>query len=133
MAFSSLRDFVHKLETEDELVRISDPIKTELEITALADREMKIPDGGKALLLEKPVLPDGTLSAFPVLINALGSHRRMALALEVKSVDEVAEQIAFLLKAKPPRSFPKPGRSCGKASTSSTRGLPMCGAARART
>jgi 4-hydroxy-3-polyprenylbenzoate decarboxylase len=105
MAFPSMRAFAEKLEAEGELVRIAQPVRTELEITALADREMKSPGGGKALLIEQPVLPSGAISAFPVLINAYGSNRRMAMALEVESIDEIADQIAFLLKAKPPRSL----------------------------
>jgi len=105
MAYESMREFAECLEREGELVRISEPLSTELEITALADREMKAPDGGKALLIEKPILPDGRESAFPVLINAFGSARRMALSLEAEEVEAVAEQMAFLMKAKPPRSF----------------------------
>ena len=105
MAYSSMREFADTLEKTGEMVRISEPVRTELEITALANREMKSPGGGKALLIEKPVLPSGKISAFPVLINAFGSEKRMALSLEVKHVDEVADQIAFLLKAKPPRSL----------------------------
>src|SRR5271168_1273217 len=105
MAFSSMREFVDKLDNSGELVRITEPVRTELEITALANREMKSPGGGKALLIEKPLLPTGKISAFPVLINAFGSTRRMAMALEVGHVDEVADQIAFLLKAKPPKSL----------------------------
>src|SRR6202789_2318426 len=105
MAFSSMREFADKLETSGELIRITEPVRTELEITALANREMKSPGGGKALLIEKPLLPNGQISAFPVLINAFGSEKRMAVALEVKHVDEIADQIAFLLKAKPPKSL----------------------------
>ena len=105
MAYSSMREFADTLEKAGELVRISEPVRTELEITALANREMKSPGGGKALLIEKPVLPSGKVSAFPVLINAFGSEKRMAMALEVKHVDEVADQIAGLLKAKPPTSL----------------------------
>src|SRR5271170_6137385 len=105
MAFSSMREFADKLETSGELIRISEPVRTELEITVLANREMKAPGGGKALMIEKPVLPSGKISAFPVLINAFGSERRMALALEVEHVDEVAGQIAFLLKVKPPKTL----------------------------
>ena len=100
-----MRAFAELLEKEGELVRITTPVRTELEITALADREMKSPGGGRALLIEKPVLPSGKTSAFPVLINAFGSKRRMALALQVENVDEITDQIAFLLKAKPPKSL----------------------------
>ena len=105
MAFSSMRAFADKLEASGELIRINDPVRTELEITALANREMKTPGGGKALLIEKPLLPTGKISPFPVLINSYGSEKRMAMALEVGHVDEVADQIAFLLKAKPPKSL----------------------------
>lgn len=105
MAYSSLAEFVAALEAAGELIRIHEPVKTNLEITALADREMKSPGGGKALLIEKPLLADGTPSSFPVLINAFGSHRRMALALKVDSVEEVADQLGYLMKAKPPRSL----------------------------
>jgi 4-hydroxy-3-polyprenylbenzoate decarboxylase len=105
MAFSSMRAFAELLEKEGELVRITAPVRTELEITALADREMKSPGGGRALLIEKPMLPSGKASAFPVLINAFGSKRRMALALQVENVDDITDQIAFLLKAKPPKSL----------------------------
>jgi 4-hydroxy-3-polyprenylbenzoate decarboxylase len=105
MAYDSCADFVARLEREGELRRIAEPIKTELEITALADREMKRPGGGQALLIEKPILADGRISAFPLLINALGSRRRMNLCLNVEDVEIVANQIAFLLKAKPPRSL----------------------------
>src|SRR5580698_1049507 len=103
MAFSSMRDFADKLESLGELIRITEPVRTDLEITALANREMKSPGGGKALLIEKPLLPSGKISAFPVLINAFGSEKRMALSLEVNHIDEVATQIAFLLQAKPPK------------------------------
>jgi 4-hydroxy-3-polyprenylbenzoate decarboxylase len=105
MAFSSMREFAEKLESAGELIRISEPVRTELEITALANREMKSPGGGKALLIEKPLLPTGKISTFPVLINAYGSEKRMAMALQVNHVDEVADQIEFLLKAKPPKSM----------------------------
>ncbi len=105
MAFSSMRQFADKLESLGELIRISQPVDTALEITALADREMKAPGGGKALLFEKPRLPSGQISAFPVLINSLGSYKRMALALQVENVDQIASQIAYLLKAKPPQTL----------------------------
>ena len=64
MAFNSFRDFVAQLEAAGELRRVSEPLATELEITELADREMKKPDGGKALLLEKPIV-NGQLAPFP--------------------------------------------------------------------
>src|SRR5690242_16236921 len=101
MAFSSYREFLQALEAKGELVRIEQPLATELEITELADREMKKPKGGKALLIEKPVV-NGTVSSIPIALNTLGSWSRMAAALQASSVDEVAAELASLLKAKPP-------------------------------
>src|SRR5438445_5852125 len=104
MAFDSFRDFVQQLERSGELIRITQPVATELEITELADREMKKPGGGKALLLEHPTI-NGQVSAFPVAINTMGSWKRMALSLGANSVDEVAAELGSLMKAKPPTSF----------------------------
>src|SRR5262250_767264 len=104
MAFNSFRDFLAQLEAAGDLRRISQPFATELEITELADREMKKPDGGKALLFEKPTV-NGQVSPFPLAINTLGSHRRMAMSLGVNSVDEAAAELGALMKAKPPTSF----------------------------
>lgn len=104
MAYSSYRDFVETLERHGELKRISSPVATELEITELADREMKSPGGGKALLIEKPTI-NGVVSPFPVAINTMGSWKRMALAIGAESVDDVAEELGMLMKAKPPTSI----------------------------
>jgi 4-hydroxy-3-polyprenylbenzoate decarboxylase len=104
MAFDSFRDFVNALDRAGELKRISQPVATELEITEIADREMKSPGGGKALLFEQPTV-NGVVSPFPVAINTLGSHKRMAMSMGANSVDEVANELGALMKAKPPTSF----------------------------
>ena len=82
MPYPSFRSFCEKLESSGELRRISSPVATELEITELADREMKSPGGGSALLFERPTI-NGSTSAFPLAINTMGSRRRMALALSL--------------------------------------------------
>jgi 4-hydroxy-3-polyprenylbenzoate decarboxylase len=104
MAYESYGDFIRALEAAGELVRIKEPVATELEITALADGEMKAAGGGKALLIEKPTV-NGEVSSFPVAINTLGSWKRMAIALEADSVEAVAAELGSLMKAKPPTSF----------------------------
>ena len=104
MAFDSFRDFVNALDRAGELKRFSQPVATELEITEIADREMKSPGGGKALLFEQPTV-NGVVSPFPVAINTLGSHKRMAMSMAANSVDEVANELGALMKAKPPTSF----------------------------
>jgi 4-hydroxy-3-polyprenylbenzoate decarboxylase len=104
MAYPSFAHFLDELDRTSELVRIREPIATELEITELADRQMKEPEGGKALLFEKPTI-QGKLSSFPVAINTMGSKRRMARALGLSSIDEIAHQMQLILKAKPPTSL----------------------------
>src|SRR5256886_17466783 len=101
MAFRSFRDFVGALDGAGELQHIPEPVETDLVISEWANREMKSPGGGKALLFEKPTI-DGKPSRFPVAINTMGSRRRMAMALQVDSVEDLAQEIQLILKAKPP-------------------------------
>src|SRR5512143_2989460 len=98
MAYNSLEEFVQVLERRGELKRISHPVKAELEITEIADRVMK--RGGPALLLENVVGKQ-----IPVLINAFGSEKRMALALGVDDVAEIAHEVEKLVQTQPPRTF----------------------------
>lgn len=114
MAFDSFRDFVNALDKAGELKRISQPVATELEITEIADREMKSPGGGKALLFEKPTV-NGVVSPFPVAINTLGSHKRMAMSMGANSVDDVANELGSLMKAKPPTSWREALKLLGQA------------------
>ena len=104
MAFESYNDFLNTLEKNGELRRISFPVATELEITEIADREMKIPGGGQALLFEKPTV-QGKPADLPLAINTLGSQKRMALALGRDSVQEAAAELGSLMHAKPPTGF----------------------------
>src|SRR6266852_1825602 len=101
MAYRSFRHFLETLEQAGELTRVSDPVDTDLLITEWADREMKSSGGGKALLFEQPVV-DGQVSKFPVAINTMGSRKRIAMELGRESIDEVAQEIQLILKAKPP-------------------------------
>ena len=98
MAHNSLQEFVRVLEQEGELKRIAYPVKAELEITEIADRVMK--SGGPALLFEKVVGKE-----IPLLINAFGSLKRMAMALGVDDVEEIAREIEQFARMKPPGSL----------------------------
>jgi 4-hydroxy-3-polyprenylbenzoate decarboxylase len=98
MAYTDLRDFVRALEKQGELKRIPFEVSPELEITEFADRSVK--SGGPALLFEKPAG-----SQVPVLINAFASMRRMEIALEVSSVDEVAARISEFLEMRMPEGI----------------------------
>jgi 4-hydroxy-3-polyprenylbenzoate decarboxylase len=73
MAYSGLAGFIEELAKRDELRKIKEYINPELEITEITDRVTK--SGGKALLFEN------TGTGFPLLINAYGSDKRMALAI----------------------------------------------------
>jgi 4-hydroxy-3-polyprenylbenzoate decarboxylase len=95
MPYDDLRDFVRALEKAGELKRIPFEVDPYLEITEFADRSVK--SGGPALLFEKPKGSD-----VPVLINAFASMRRMEIALEVDSVEEVAGRISELLAMQKP-------------------------------
>jgi len=102
MSLDSLPAFVSAIEKLGELVRIDRPVGTELEIAEIADRTMKLPGGGPALLFTQPVMPDGSMATIPVLINAYGSRRRMELALGTESLDAIGDRIADMLDLKVP-------------------------------
>ena len=104
MAYDSFRDFLSALDRAGELTRIPFPVDTDLEITEWADREMKSTSGGKALLFEQPTV-NGRSSPFPLAINTMGSHRRMAMALGLERIDDLMHQMELILKAKPPTSL----------------------------
>src|SRR5207253_9284805 len=89
--YASMREFVEKLDAAGELVRIRRECDPKLEIAEIANRTMKLPGGGPALLFENV-----RGSAFPLVINAFGSRRRMALALGVEAIEEHARALAEL-------------------------------------
>ncbi|MDR1177403.1 MAG: menaquinone biosynthesis decarboxylase [Spirochaetaceae bacterium] len=90
MAFNGLQDFIACLEQSGSLKRISVEVNPVLEITEIASRIMK--EGGPALLFEHVKGSD-----YPLIINALGSEERMALALNAKSLDAKAKEIEDLM------------------------------------
>jgi 4-hydroxy-3-polyprenylbenzoate decarboxylase len=98
MAYDDLREFIRALEKHGELKRIPFEVDPVLEITEFADRSVK--SGGPALLFEKPKGSD-----IPVLINAFASMRRMEIALEVSSVEEIAGRISELLAMQKPEGL----------------------------
>jgi 4-hydroxy-3-polyprenylbenzoate decarboxylase len=116
LAYDDLRDWIKALEKHGELKRIREEVSPELEITEITDRaskmhagqtkdgrtkEDKSGPGGPALLFEN-------VKGFPghtVLMNQFGSERRMALALGVNNVNEIAERISGLMNIKAPEGF----------------------------
>ncbi len=100
MAYKSLQAFIEALEKEGELIRIKTFVDPVLEIAEITDRISKTPDRNKALLFEN------TGTDFPLLINSMGSERRMCIALGVQKLDDVMHEIEDLFKS---LSAPKNG------------------------
>jgi len=98
MAYKDQKEFIDLLEKRGELKRIKQPVSPRLEITEIAARVMH--GGGPALLFENV---QG--SRLPVSINLMGSRRRMALALGVQDVEEIAGRIEALVSTRVPESL----------------------------
>src|SRR5206468_7121692 len=69
MALDNLRAFIGAIETQDDLVRVDRPVAVDKEITEIADRCMKSPGGGPALLFQQPTLLAGGRSRYPVAVD----------------------------------------------------------------
>ncbi|MBP9923676.1 MAG: menaquinone biosynthesis decarboxylase [Bacteroidia bacterium] len=90
MMYRNTQHWIKTLEEKGELVRIKEYVNPELEITEITDRISK--QYGPALLFEN----NGT--NFPLLINSMGTEQRMAWALGVEKLDDVAAEIETLIK-----------------------------------
>src|SRR5213592_1558938 len=102
MPLDNLGAFVDAIDAAGELARVDRAVSVDKEITEVADRCMKSPGGGPALLFRHPTLLRGGPSRYPVAVNLFGSARRMALALGVECLDDIGERIATLLNLKIP-------------------------------
>lgn len=101
MKYKDLRDFIRQLEAKGELVRITQPIDTDLEMTEIADRTLRA--GGPALLFETPKNHD-----MPVLANLFGTPERVAMGMGQESVEalrEVGKLLAYLKEPEPPKGL----------------------------
>jgi 4-hydroxy-3-polyprenylbenzoate decarboxylase len=102
VALNTLGEFIDAIDGIGELARITHPVSVRLELCEIADRVMKQPGGGQALLFDNVTLTDGSRSAYPVAINLFGSMRRMALSLGVERLDDIAARISELLEMQVP-------------------------------
>ncbi len=114
MAYDDLRDWIRTLEKNGELRRIREEVSPELEITEITDRVSKIRSGGPQKGGPNSYAPGGPALLFEnvkghpghkVLINQFGSERRMAMALGVERIEEIAERISGLMNMKPPEGL----------------------------
>jgi 4-hydroxy-3-polyprenylbenzoate decarboxylase len=99
LPYDDLRDWIKTLEKHGELKRIREEVSPELEITEITDRVTKA--GGPALLFENVKGHPG----HKVLINQFGSEKRMALALGVEHLDDIADRIRGLMDVKAPEGL----------------------------
>jgi 4-hydroxy-3-polyprenylbenzoate decarboxylase len=95
--FDDLNAFISALDKAHELARIDERVSPDLEICAVADRVSKSPGGGPGLLFERPAGFD-----VPVALNLFGSMTRICMALGVKTLDDLAQEIEELTTPKIP-------------------------------
>lgn len=104
MAFKDLRAFLTFLEKKGDLIRITEPVSTVLEITEVHRRVLE--SGGPALLFENVYNEFGG-TTYPVLVNLFGTIERVAsgLGLEPSGLRSLGEKLAFLRQPTPPESL----------------------------
>ncbi|HEX8716964.1 MAG TPA: menaquinone biosynthesis decarboxylase, partial [Gemmatimonadaceae bacterium] len=105
VTLDTIGEFIQALDAAGELARIAQPVSVNLELCEIADRVMKSPGGGKALLFEQVTLMDGRRSAWPVAINLFGSMRRMSMALGVSDLDAIGARITDMLQMQVPEGI----------------------------
>lgn len=101
MKYKDLRDFIKQLEDKGELVRVSQEVDPNLEMTEICDRTLRA--AGPAILFENPKGFD-----VPVLANLFGTPKRVAMGMGEESVEalrEVGELLAFLKEPEPPKGL----------------------------
>ncbi len=99
LAYDDLRAWIKTLDKAGELKRIHEEVDPVLEIAEITDRVSKA--GGPALLFEN-------IKGYPhgrVLMNQFGSERRMKMALNVDSLDDISGRIQGLLQLKSPEGL----------------------------
>ena len=100
MPFSSLRDFIDRLERDGRLVRVTAPVSPKLEITEIHTRLLA--EGGPAVLFENVEGSD-----MPLLANLFGTVERVAWGMdrEPGSLRDLGEMLAFFKQPEPPGGF----------------------------
>jgi 4-hydroxy-3-polyprenylbenzoate decarboxylase len=102
MAYTSLREFIDRLEREGRLTRVSAPVSPNLEMTEIQTRLLA--EQGPAVLFENVRRDDGSPYDMPVLVNLFGTVERVAWGMEREPAQlrEVGETLAFLRQPEPP-------------------------------
>ena len=106
MPYNDLREWIAALDRAGELRKIRSEADPILEIAEITDRVSKSRSskygfGGPALLFQNIKGHPGS----QLLINQFGSERRMRLALDVDSLDAIADRIRAFMDVKSPQGF----------------------------
>lgn len=101
MPYDSLKEFIQHLETSRNLVRVSRPVSTVLEMTEIQTR--LIAENGPAVLFENVITEHGS-NPIPVLVNLFGAVNRVAMGMDTTpgKLREIGEILAFLKQPEPP-------------------------------
>ena len=114
MAYNDLREWIAALDKAGELKRIKEPVSPRLEITEITDRVSKTGSSSRGIKAAQGYAPGGPALLFEniaghpghkVFINQFGSERRMAMALGVDRIEEIAERIQGLMNMKAPEGL----------------------------
>ena len=105
MSYRSLKEFVETLERSGDLVRVSEQVSTDLEMTEIQRRVLA--DGGPAILFENVINERGVRSDIPVLVNLFGTVDRIAMGMgrRYDELRELGKSLAFLRQPELPQSF----------------------------
>ncbi|MEY4752323.1 MAG: hypothetical protein RIQ60_4537, partial [Pseudomonadota bacterium] len=117
MNYHDLRDFLSSLQARGELIHVTEPVSTELEMTWLSDRALR--DKGPALLFDAPHTK-GVKHAIPALTNLFGTPERVALgmgATDLGALRQIGELLASLKEPEPPKGLKDAGRLLQMART----------------
>src|SRR5256885_10983611 len=105
MALDNLRAFLGALEARGEVTHVAHPVSVDRQITEVADRCMKSPGGGPALLFERPTLPSGAPARYPVAVNLFGSGNALGRPRAARAWARSAERTPPPLTIKAPTSL----------------------------
>jgi len=102
---ANLGEFIDILEGRGLLKRLTVPISVQHELTEIHRRVLE--QGGPALLVEQPLLADGTAAPMPVLVNLFGTLERIALGmgLDIDDLAALGDGMAEMRAPSPPRNL----------------------------
>ena len=104
-SFRNLRNFVAHLEARGQLARVHEPVSIVHEATEI--HRWVLATGGPAILFDRPVRADGTVSDMPMLVNLFGTVERVAWGLGIgpTAPPELGEALAELREPHPPQAL----------------------------